>query len=241
MLTAFALLQCDLAKPACSRCARRKIPCVGAGRRRFRFKDESSTLPFKETKMVSVGSSVTNWEFMVDCPFFVPSNKQTAAAGQLVSILEVTNPGFDVYCYGPIMGDLPQRMGNHRALDAAITAFNNTANCAPKNQMTIKAQRSYGAALSALQKCLLDPKTAYTADTLAAIHLIIVCNGWMQQRGDKNPNHGEGILHLMNNLVTDKSGDEFLLKSIVTATGALVSRVLFPLRFCVFCIAPVTD
>jgi hypothetical protein len=173
--------------------------------------------------MISVGSADTTWEFMVDCPFFVPSNKQTAATGKLVSILDVTNPGFDVYCYGPIMGDLPQRMGNHRALDAAITAFNSTASCAPTNQMTIRAQRNYGAALSALRKCLQDPKTAYTPDTLAAIHLIIVCNGWMQQRGDKSPNHGEGILHLMNHLVTSNSGDEFLLKAIVTATGALVS------------------
>lgn len=145
------------------------------------------------------------------------------AAGQLVSILDVTNPGFDVYCYGPIMGDLPQRMGNHRALDAAISAFNSTANCAPTKQMTITAQRNYVTALSALQKCLQDPKTAYTPDTLAAIHLIIVCNGWMQQRGDKSPNHGEGILHLMNHLVTNTSPDEFLLKAIVTATGALVS------------------
>lgn len=34
-------LQCDEAKPSCSRCARLRLVCIGAGQQRYRFKGKT--------------------------------------------------------------------------------------------------------------------------------------------------------------------------------------------------------
>ena len=218
--------KCDGAKPTCARCLRRKLPCTGAGKRRFRFKDESNRFNATGYDMItnnSIVATTSRQPLFLDSPGYTPSNSRSMAVGRLISILDVTDPGYDVYCYGPIMGELPRRLGHNRALDASIEAFASTVSCSPTKQITIKAQRHYVSALNALHQTLRDPASAYTVDTLAAIHLIIICNGWMQQKGDKNPNHGEAILHVMNHLIAQGLQDEAIINSIVTATGALVS------------------
>lgn len=140
-----------------------------------------------------------------------------------ITLLEVTHPGYDVHCYGPVMKELPRRLGHHAALDAAVVAFTAAITSIPAETVSSECLRKYIMALNTLQKTLDVPSTAYTPDTLCAIYLLTICQGWMAKKGDKAPTHGRGMLHLMNRLVSQKSDDEFMVKAILSVTGALVS------------------
>ncbi|UZP32320.1 hypothetical protein NXS19_000136 [Fusarium pseudograminearum] len=108
--------KCDQAKPACSRCARLKVPCSGSGVKRFVFKSENLQAAKKSSKTVAVTRRNP-------APASVPSNEKTLISGNLVHILNLDDPAFDISTFGCFVVDLPRHVGSSKSLDAAISAF----------------------------------------------------------------------------------------------------------------------
>lgn len=153
----------------------------------------------------------------------IPSNKITITAGSLSSVLEVTDPRYDIFCFGPFMKDLPQRLGYSPALDASAAAFVGALKDLRTRQATPNSLRKYVGALNAVQKSLADPNTAYSAETLCAIYLIMAASPWLTMKGDKYPNHGEGMAHLLKTLVHKQPQDDFMRNLIASVSVAVVS------------------
>ena len=97
------------------------------------------------------------------------------AASAFVSVLQVTDPRYDITCYGGWVLDLPRRLGVNDALDAAVQALSAAFPSIHTKKITCKALSSYVKALEVLRMHLADPKKAREPETLCAIYLVMVC------------------------------------------------------------------
>lgn len=179
------------------------------------FKDQKFTVENKQVVATRSPPNVT-----LSPP---PSSAESIIASELVSILNVTDPGFDVYCYGAVLTELPKRLGHNPALDASVAAITAATRHGPSQQMPFDGLKRYGAAIKAVQQSLMDPNLAYTSETLCSVYLLYISHGWMARRGDKSPSHSIGMLHLMQNLLTGDIKDNFLIDVALTVAGSLVS------------------
>ena len=150
------------------------------------------------------------------------SNDSSIGTGMLVSVLDVTDPRYDVFCYGPFMKDLPRRMGHSQVLDASASAFASAVRAIRTKQTSVDALQKYGVALSAIQQSLGDSTTAYSADTLCSVYLIMVCHEWLATKGDAHPKHGEGMAQILKRLVEIPSPDSFTAGVICTVSMVVV-------------------
>lgn len=79
--------------------------------------------------------------------------------------------------FGPYLMHIPPRLGQNEALDAAadilMTAYANyrASHLKPDERVLIK----HSHALRVMAKCLNDPATATTSETLAAVMLLLIC------------------------------------------------------------------
>ncbi|KAJ5602260.1 hypothetical protein N7510_011794 [Penicillium lagena] len=179
--------KCDQLRPACSRCVRLNIACVGGGQQRYMFKVHT---------MTSMATRTQSAMSVVGHPARPPGNESVTAIRAFVSVLEITDLRYDLSTYGTFLRDIPQRLGSNPALDAAVDALT----CAfpflktrdyPPNVLT-----RYNHSLRALRSCLDDPVQAQTSNTLCAIYLIVICQAWLGLY-HKYPNHGEAMAHIL--------------------------------------------
>jgi hypothetical protein len=184
LLRKFALAesatQCDQVRPACSRCGRLKIPCVGAGERRFKFKDQSVVV--KSTKHVGkpIGrrelSPTSEYISDVDVALLsIPYNETMRIANAFISTLEVSDLRYSVSYYGAFLKYVPQRLGTNQALDAAVQALASASSCLRTRENSTQVLVQYGNALKALRLSLSDPLKAESPETLCAIYLVMIC------------------------------------------------------------------
>lgn len=143
----------------------------------------------------------------------------------LVSVLEVTDPRYDVFCYGPFIKELPKRIGYNPALDASASAFASAVRGVKAKQRTVESLHKYVAALHAVHQTLSDPTRAYSAETLCAVYLIMLCHTWVACKDDNYPNHGEGLGHLIGIMVNQEHSDPFLTQVMVTVSVAVVREI----------------
>ncbi|KAK3312606.1 hypothetical protein B0H66DRAFT_568491 [Apodospora peruviana] len=216
--------KCDQLKPLCSRCARLRVPCIGSGQRRYKFLGHTTsldqTLPHlakqpsttKDTEPTPPLPLATRLMPVATIPVAVPSNKATLDASRFVSALQVTDVRFDLRIYGPFFVDLPRRLGRNQALDASIRALSVSFPAVQTHKYTSDMYKAYGEALGCLRAAVGDATTAGSVETLCAVYLIVICQGWIGRGGDIFPSHGEAIAHLLNAAATSKNGnwqDEF--------------------------------
>ncbi|OBS26158.1 hypothetical protein FPOA_00101 [Fusarium poae] len=108
--------KCDQAKPKCSRCARLGTTCVGSGVKRFVFKSENQQAAKNASQAVVARKNNP-------APAPVLSNEKTLISGNLVHILNLDDPAYDISIFGSFVVDLPRYVGSSKSLDAAIGAF----------------------------------------------------------------------------------------------------------------------
>ena len=158
--------QCDQKQPACSRCARLQITCIGAGVRRYQFKEHQLSQPAAKTKQ--------SREVLVI--HRTPSNETTLLTSSLIEKMEVKDLRYNVpFACGVVFKDLPQRLGSDPALDAAIIAFTTSLPLVLTCQRSPQMHRRYGNALSRLRTRLANAVQARNASTICAIYLIWLC------------------------------------------------------------------
>jgi hypothetical protein len=161
--------QCDQTTPVCSRCARLKIQCIGAGKQRYKFQEEQG-MP-----KVSLTSKCTTPRSSVSAS---PANRMTVLANRLVNAIKwSTDLRFNlVWSYGIFLTEIPSRLGNNEALDYAVEALvdAHSTSCCLRKPSTANLI-NYSAALSKLRCCLDDSTKATSSETLAAIVLLLIC------------------------------------------------------------------
>ncbi|KAK3380844.1 hypothetical protein B0H63DRAFT_474464 [Podospora didyma] len=193
--------KCDQLTPLCSRCARLGIPCIGSGERRYKFRhmaapDQSSSKQTPTT--VAQAGSPSAAASSMQLATIVPSNRATLDAGHFISALQVTDVRFDLRIYGPFFVELPRRLGRNRALDASVRALAVSFPSVHTHQYTPDMYKAYGEALRCLRASLGDPATARSVETMCAVYLVMICQGWIGRGGDFFPSHGEAIAHMLN-------------------------------------------
>jgi len=105
-----------------------------------------------------------------------PSNETTAIASAFIFILEVTDLRYDLSCYGPFLKDIPERLGSNIALDASVNVLTSAFPTLYTRQQSLETLSRYVNALKALRICLNDPLQVWTANTLCAIYLLVICH-----------------------------------------------------------------
>lgn len=95
--------------------------------------------------------------------------------GAFTSTLEVTDPRYDISCYGVFLEDIPRRLGRNEALDASVEALTAAFPSLHTNETPRHVLVKYGQSLKMLRKCMCDPNQAQTAETLCAVYMTMIC------------------------------------------------------------------
>ncbi|KAJ4005706.1 hypothetical protein NW752_011033 [Fusarium irregulare] len=195
--------KCDKAQPRCARCERLDIACVNVGKQRYKFKvrtlEHGSSNSTPQIVDTDSDSSSPKSSSPLQALIKVPSNPTTKVTHTLVSRLEITDLRYDITCYGDFLRHIPARLGRNEALDASADALATTFSTLhmPQGYQTIDALTKYGKALGALRLCLANPAKARMPETMCAVYLIMICQGWLGRDDDPNTSHGQGLAYLL--------------------------------------------
>ena len=135
---------------------------------RYKFKEELGT---------SIASLTSGPIIPASVPASPASQLTVLANGLINAIKWSTDLRFNlVWSYGTFLTEIPSRLGNNEALDTAVEALvaaHSTACCLRKP--TTGNLVSYSKALNKLKSCLDNPAQATSAETLAAVMLLLIC------------------------------------------------------------------
>ena len=161
-------MQCDQLQPACTRCARLGLMCLGAGEKRYKFVHTTETQPHER--------GISAWEdcSLADPLAVVPANQITQVAGAFISRLEVQDVRYDVSTFGRFLQLLPQRIYSNEALETAMDAFSAAYSYDNYQGYSINWLRKYNRSIKALRDHLNTPAKAKTVETLCAIYLLLL-------------------------------------------------------------------
>ncbi|RMJ18613.1 hypothetical protein CDV36_001693 [Fusarium kuroshium] len=200
--------KCDQAKPACSRCARLNIPCIGSGKQRYKFKVQTLEISSdsgspqivdtdEDTSSSASQSSSSPPGFQVLVR--TPNSPTNTITNTLISRLEITDLRYDITCYGDFLRHIPARLGRNEALDTSADALATTFSTLhrPQGYQSVDALTKYVRALKSLRVVLGDPHKARTPETMCAVYLIMICQGWLGREDDQHTSHGEGLAYLL--------------------------------------------
>lgn len=148
-------------------------------------------------------------------------------ASKFVSTLEVTDLRYDLAWYGAFLKDIPRRLGSNDALDASVSALTVAHPSLHTRQKSPEIFVKYGKALKALRTCLNDPIKARTVETLCAIYLIIICQGWIGSRDDRHVGHGEAMAHILNAGASQNWRDVFGAEMLITLCVPVIIESVF--------------
>ncbi|CZT23495.1 uncharacterized protein RCC_09209 [Ramularia collo-cygni] len=211
--------KCDQAKPACSRCRRLQIPCVGSGVQRFKFVEAAgSGSSSHSTTSLSIRSSVSR----------SPSNDCTIAIADFTHRLDVKDLRYDLcWSYGEILNEIPKRLGTNAALDASAAALSSAMSGLSVGRMSNETYSKFGQAVKALRLSLADPAFVYTPETLCAIFLIWICQSWFGE-ADNMVGHGPGIVRILSAAnVSKENPDEFEQLLFLTIAGPVAYESIY--------------
>ncbi|KAJ3479866.1 hypothetical protein NLG97_g8208 [Lecanicillium saksenae] len=88
----------------------------------------------------------------------VPTNEYTHSIAGFISILEITDPRYDVSSMSHWLGDLPKRFGSNKALDSAMHGVIASFPCLYSKTVTERAVGAYEETLKYVRLSLLDPR-----------------------------------------------------------------------------------
>ncbi|KAH6876374.1 hypothetical protein B0T10DRAFT_497905 [Thelonectria olida] len=204
--------KCDQAKPACARCTRLSIACVGGGQQRYKFKVQVLEAESEPVKMVTKKVRIQKTNPLA----VMPRSRTMAIATVFVSRLAVDDLRYDIQTYGTFLRYIPQRIGKNAALDAAVDAFATGFSTLHSDAYGLEAFQKYGHALKALGECLDDPVRGQTPETMCAIYLIMVVQGWIGLPGaPSSASHGEGLAYLLKAMADKDWSGAFEMEMLV--------------------------
>ncbi|KAE8372120.1 hypothetical protein BDV26DRAFT_108291 [Aspergillus bertholletiae] len=229
--------KCDEKQPACSRCLRLNIPCVGSGQRRYKFQQEYTIpLMIKKEKIKRQSpqdqtSSSSDEERTSVCRV----SPQPSSAVTILSqaFVQAIHPSMDIrwnlaWLYGGFMRDVPARLGTNEALDTAADAVVRMhADFCATRKMSVQALSKYGRALNTLYAYLDDPVKAASTNTLCAVTILLLCQGFLPNQGHVRSGHAEGAAQILKARKSFRPRDDFEAKLLLTLRGPVLFEGLF--------------
>ncbi|KAF5025692.1 hypothetical protein F66182_2298 [Fusarium sp. NRRL 66182] len=149
----------------------------------------------KRVGLPCVGNGVKRWKFqslqsqdldprLTPAPSRSPSNSRTKVTSSLVHILQVEDCRYDIRAFGGrFIPDLPSQIGSSPALD------------------TLDALTSYGEALAATRKSILDDREPINMK-MQMVSVMFICHYWVDRK--KAEQHREMISVLFREAVMKK-------------------------------------
>ncbi|KAF2762657.1 hypothetical protein EJ05DRAFT_506357 [Pseudovirgaria hyperparasitica] len=209
--------KCDKARPACSRCTRLGIPCIGAGVQRYKFLTVNGQREHGLTRLVTFAANQEPLSILRP-----PQNATTSLAQELVHQLAVEDVRFNLpLVYGPLIIELPRLLGQNDVLDASVASLVATVDDIAANKRSPARFGQYGIALAKLRMSLQDPEKVFSSLTLCAVYIVWCCQGWIGGDQSNAVGHGAGLVAFISRTQLRFSKDPFdqnLLRTLLAAT-----------------------
>ncbi|KAF5689440.1 hypothetical protein FCIRC_1376 [Fusarium circinatum] len=214
--------KCDQAKPACSRCARLGIPCVGSGEQKYVFKPVSFTKPFK-TNFPKARKHEKPSQVSI---LHKPQNSSTLLQAKFVAALEITNFRYGLNCYGDFLEHIPKRLGHSHALDASVDLLMSALPYHYTHEIPSQVLAKYGSGLKVLRGPKDKKGTQLNFENVAAFQIMTICQSWLGQADNDLESHGQILARFMDT-ATDKGWNSiFELQLQETSMVALLFEAL---------------
>ncbi|OBT64795.1 hypothetical protein VE03_06494 [Pseudogymnoascus sp. 23342-1-I1] len=133
-----------------------------------------------------------------------------------------------VYWYGEFLQDIPARLGTNEALDSSVKALtaSHSSYCL-YNRATPEALVKYSAALRILRFYLDDPIKARSSETLCAVMLLLICQGFHGAGDMSMTGHCEGAAQILKARRYYNRNDEFESKLHLSLRAPVIFEGLF--------------
>ncbi|KAJ5610247.1 transcriptional regulator family: Fungal Specific TF [Penicillium lagena] len=228
--------KCDEKQPACSRCIRLKIPCVGSGQKRYKFMEENRfpKSPNSDDGVVERRTLAMNQvQFFAASPSPTPSNGLTQLSTAFIhTIKRTTDLRYNLWwAFGMFLEDVPPRLGSNEALDHSVDALTSAHASFSINRVpSVDALAKYSRALKSLRSCLDDPATAQSSSTLGAVMVLLSCQGFIGGRARGSfTGHAEGATRILKARKQFIPRDEFERKVFLSLRGTVFLSLLMVL------------
>ncbi|KAI1015083.1 hypothetical protein LB503_004020 [Fusarium chuoi] len=214
--------KCDQVKPACSRCARLGVPCVGSGEQKYVFKPVSFTKPFK-TSFSKPRKRETSSQVSI---LHKPQNSLTLLQAKLVAALEITNFRYGLDCYGDSLEHIPSRLGHSHALDISVDLMTSVLPYHYTHEIPSQVEAKYSGCLKVLGGPEDKKGTQPCFEDAAACHVMTICQSWLGQAGNKSQSHRQIIACFMGTVTEKGWSSIFELKLLESSLIALFFEAL---------------
>jgi hypothetical protein len=198
---------------------------VGAGQQRYKFKEQHASQ--NGMAMVHNAKSPTRFNIIgaVKTVSSSPSNELTLMTNAFVNTMKVyTDLRFNLaWWYGIFLEDIPKRLGRNGALDASVRALTEAhLDFCSRRPASPKALVRYSSALRTLRFYLDEPAKACTTETLCAVMVLLICQGFLGNNGFCWTGHCEGAAQILKARRYYDPNDEFECKLFITIRAPVV-------------------
>jgi hypothetical protein len=169
-------------EPPCTRCIRLNIKCIGYGKRRLKFQDESTKYTSKKCNKFVPEPKPTAQDVVHNSMILplVPTIASSSLLNAFVHCMNNQGSAISLHLvlnFGGFLKDVPRHLGRNEALDNASDAliagynhFRRTRHIATDPMCLYK----YTEALRSLRMSLSDTETACETETMCAIQMLMI-------------------------------------------------------------------
>ncbi|OJJ58306.1 hypothetical protein ASPSYDRAFT_1047757 [Aspergillus sydowii CBS 593.65] len=223
--------KCDEVKPVCTRCARRGIECVGAGEKRYKFMEEGPTIVKKRSpkRHLTTTPSPDGKDIVRRIAVNPTNNATLLGQGMVAAMKPQTSLRYNLmWAYGGYLTLVPRRLGLNEALDTAVDALVTThASFSSCKEITVKSLTKYSKALGALRRCLDDPVTAGSSETLCAVSVLLLVQHMTGSSDLQFTGHAEGAAKILKARKNCAPRDAFERLLLLSLRGPVLFEGLF--------------
>ncbi|KAJ5316828.1 hypothetical protein N7508_001336 [Penicillium antarcticum] len=230
--------KCDEKQPACGRCVRLKVPCIGSGQQRYKFKQEHRFSPpaqnsnGQQIMIILDNKSRLNKKETppLEIPPTFPNHHLTSLTNSFVgAIKRSTDLRYNLWwSFGLFLEEVPRRLGNNEALDRAVDAVTTVHGDFCTHQfVSVNALSKYSHALKTLSVYLNDPIQASASNTLCAVMILLVCQAFIGNQGQLLSGHAGGAANILRARKNFGPRDEFERKLFLSLRGSVLFEGLY--------------
>ncbi|KAJ5940143.1 transcriptional regulator family: Fungal Specific TF, partial [Penicillium verrucosum] len=222
--------KCDEKQPACGRCLRLKVGCVGSGQQRFKFKQQQFSPKSNQSCQMTLAPrsrsrSPEEEKYSVEIPRTYPGNSMTSLMNKFVgAIKRSTDFRYNMWwSFGMFLEDVPRRLGSNEALDRAVDAVTTAhAGFCTRQPVSTEALAKYSYALKTLRVYLDDPLQATASSTLCAVMILLVCLTFIGNNGQMLSGHAQGAASILRARKNFGPRDDFERKLFLSLRGSML-------------------
>lgn len=232
--------QCDEKQPACGRCVRLGLKCIGSGQQRFKFQAEKryATIQRRNHALIPLTGSTESgsspetsgmrvWSPLLDRPAASPPSSELSLLANAFTntIKRSTDFGYNMWwAFGGFLEDVPRRLGTNEALDRAVDAITTAhAGFCAGRAVTVEALNKYCRALGTLREYLGHPVHALSSSTLGAVMILLCCQALLGCSKHGGSGHAEGAVQILRARRGFGPRDDFERSLFLSLRGVIVS------------------